>query len=59
MKTDIKEQRNRGPVRDLWDNGITMWVGKDNKPVILPWLLLAVVGLLSFEWLTRKLLRIA
>ena len=59
MKTDIKEQRNRGPVRDLWDNGFTMWVGKDNKPVILPWLLLAVVGLLSFEWLTRKLLRIA
>ena len=59
MKTDIKEQRNRGPVRDLWDNGITMWTGKDNKPVILPWLLLAVVGLLSFEWLTRKLLRIA
>jgi hypothetical protein len=59
MKTDIKEQRNRGPVKDLWDDGITMWTGKDNKPVILPWLLIAVVGLLSFEWLTRKLLRIA
>ncbi len=59
MKTDIKEQRNRGPVRDLWDDGITMWSNQEGKPVKLPWLLLSVVGLLSFEWLIRKLLRIA
>ena len=30
-----------------------------DKPVKLPWVLVAVVGLLSIEWLTRKLLRLA
>lgn len=59
MKTDIKEMRNRGPVRDLWDDGFTAWTSSQGKPVKISWLLLAVVGLLSFEWLTRKLLRIA
>ncbi|MFZ9861550.1 MAG: hypothetical protein ACO3GX_10790 [Gemmataceae bacterium] len=59
MKTDIKEMRNRGPVRDLWDDGFTLWTSSQGKPVKISWLLLVVVGLLSFEWLTRKLLRIA
>jgi hypothetical protein len=59
MTAQTKVQRNRGPVTDLWDQGPT--VGHDNRgqPIVLPWLLAAVVGLFSAEWLTRKLLRLA
>ncbi|MSR30807.1 MAG: hypothetical protein EXR99_04800 [Gemmataceae bacterium] len=59
MKADTKMISNRGPIRDWWDEGFTMWTGSDGKPVKMSWLLVIVVGLLSFEWLTRKLLRIA
>ncbi|MCX7700272.1 MAG: VWA domain-containing protein [Gemmataceae bacterium] len=59
MTTQTKVQRNRGPVDDLWDDGPVL--GSDNRgqPIVLPWVLLLVVGLLSAEWLMRKLLRLA
>jgi hypothetical protein len=56
-------KRNRGPVQDLWDGGWTMWTenaGSENeRPVKFSYVLAAVVALLSIEWLTRKLMRLA
>jgi len=54
FKTDYQQFNNKGPVTDLWDKGITLPSGHT-----LSWVLLVVVGLLSWEWLTRKLLRLA
>ncbi len=66
MNTDRQTSVARGPHKDLWDEGITLWTPKkaketdpDPNPVKLSYVLLAVVGLLSIEWLTRKLLRLA
>jgi hypothetical protein len=55
--------RNRGPVEDLWDQGVTLpasmtgWFS--SKPVEVSYLLLIAVGLLSVEWLVRKMVRLA
>jgi hypothetical protein len=57
MITDRKTQRNRGPVRDVWDEGVIVRDG--DPPWKLSYALLVVVGLLSVEWLTRKLLKLA
>jgi hypothetical protein len=63
FKTDVKTARNRGAVEDYWDKGITLphfltsWL--TDKPQRLAFGLLLVVGLLSTEWLTRKLLKLA
>jgi hypothetical protein len=57
MITDRKTQRNRGPVKDLWDDGVIVRDG--DPPWKLSYTLLVVVGLLSMEWLTRKLLKLA
>ncbi len=57
MVTDRKTLRNRGPVKDVWDEG--MEVGSNDPPWKLSAALLIVVGLLSVEWLTRKLLKLA
>jgi hypothetical protein len=54
-----KVSRNRGPVDDLWDDGPTLGHTEDGKPVEIATLLFVVVGLLSVEWLGRKLLRLA
>ncbi|HEX4591924.1 MAG TPA: hypothetical protein VH120_18440, partial [Gemmataceae bacterium] len=51
--------RNRGPVDDLWDDGPTLGYAEDGKPIEVATLLFVVVGLLSAEWLGRKLLRLA
>ncbi len=51
--------RNRGPVDDLWDDGPTLGHTEDGKPIEVATLLFVVVGLLSVEWLGRKLLRLA
>ncbi|HEY1380027.1 MAG TPA: hypothetical protein VGF55_24705, partial [Gemmataceae bacterium] len=51
--------RNRGPVDDLWDDGPTLGHTEDGKPIEVATLLFVVVGLLSAEWLGRKLLRLA
>jgi hypothetical protein len=53
---------NRGKAEDLWDKGFTVpedftFVGK--PPQQISYALLIIVGLLSAEWMTRKLLRLA
>jgi hypothetical protein len=53
MLPDVKEQVSKGPVDDLWDKGFRL------GPIDLPYVLLLGVGLLSVEWLIRKLLRLA
>ena len=57
MVTDRRVHRSRGPIKDLWEEG---FIVKDGEP---PWklsyALLAAVALLSLEWLTRKLLKLA
>jgi hypothetical protein len=56
MVTDHKIQRSRGPVKDLWDQGFTL----STEPSIrMATVLLFIATLLSVEWLTRKLLRLA
>jgi hypothetical protein len=61
MTMDPVNQRIRGPVRDQWDDGFTVYTPADkpNEPVKVSYILLLVVGLLSAEWLIRKLLRLA
>ena len=70
MTPKVSTRRSRGPVVDQWDqswpvNGLWDWayrlVGSEppSRPVEVPVVLAAVVGLLSVEWLTRKLLRLA
>ena len=58
MKQDERHAQNRGPVTDLWDKGVTLSTGT-RPPLTISYVLLVVVGLLSAEWLTRKLLRLA
>lgn len=50
-------QENRGPVKDLWDWGYTF--GDRDPPMKVSIALVVIVGLLSLEWLTRKLLKLA
>jgi hypothetical protein len=57
MVTDSKVQRSRGPIKDLWDQPL-LTLSSDPK-IQLAAVLLAVVCLLSIEWLTRKLLKLA
>jgi hypothetical protein len=59
MTTQQKEQRNRGRVDDLWDDGPSFGHAADGKRIEISAVLLLIVGLLSFEWLCRKLLRLA
>jgi hypothetical protein len=63
MQTRQNTVRNRGKVEDLWDRGWTMWIDdqgtEQERPAKFSFVLAAVVGLLSIEWLTRKLLRLA
>lgn len=55
MNTEQRVQRSRGPVKDLWDQGIEF----GDAPLKLSYALLGIVFLLSAEWLTRKLLKLA
>ena len=48
--------QSRGKPEDLWDRGF--WDDENGKPRIA-YVLAALVGLLSLEWLIRKLLRLA
>jgi hypothetical protein len=56
MVTDSKVQRSRGAVQDLWDQGFSLW---PDPSVRMATVLLLVTLLLSVEWLTRKLLKLA
>jgi hypothetical protein len=57
MVIERKVQKNRGPIRDLWDSGIE--IGGYDPPLKISAALVLIVGLLSVEWLTRKLLKLA
>lgn len=59
MTAERKEQRNRGPVDDVWDDGPAFGTTEEGKPREVATLLMVLVGLLSLEWLGRKLLRLA
>lgn len=67
MVQDVQKQVSRGKHRDLWDDGFVVHEypppedsSKPAKPPIkIAYVLLIVVGLLSMEWLIRKLLRLA
>ncbi|MBY0231715.1 MAG: VWA domain-containing protein [Gemmataceae bacterium] len=66
MIVSKETSESRGPHRDWWDEGWPIYTPSkakpddpDPKPVKVSWVLIAVVGLLSAEWLTRKLLRLA
>ena len=56
MVTESKTQRSRGPVKDLWDQGFTI---SENPALRMATVLIVVTLLLSGEWLTRKLLKLA
>lgn len=56
MVTESKVQRSRGAVQDLWDQGFTLW---SDPSIQMATVLLLVTALLSIEWLTRKLLKLA
>lgn len=60
MSVESRPQRNRGASNDLWDGGFTIWDREPpEQPVKMSTILAIVAGLLSIEWLTRKLLRLA
>jgi hypothetical protein len=61
MTTNVDVQKNKGALQDIWDEGFTLYdrPASDGGPIKLSYVLLLVVGLLSLEWLTRKLLRLA
>jgi hypothetical protein len=60
MRPDVQTLRSRGPIKDFWDEGFVLWEREPPQPPVkMSWVLLAAVGLLSLEWLTRKLLRLA
>jgi len=72
MQTKTENRQNRGPVEDLWDKGVTFptydeEMAPESRKYLVSWwsgqrlsvVLLAVVFLLSLEWLVRKLLRLA
>ncbi len=60
MRSDIQTLRSRGPIQDMWDDGFVIWNREPPyQPIKISYVLLAAVGLLSLEWLTRKLLRLA
>jgi hypothetical protein len=72
MKAEKRLMQSRGPANDLWDRGVTMptydgEMSPNSRKYLVSWwsglrlsvVLLAVVGLLSLEWLARKLLRLA
>ena len=67
MNPSVVTNTSRGPVEDLWDQGFTVYTypapSDPNKPprepIRVSHVLIAAVGLLSLEWLIRKLLRLA
>jgi hypothetical protein len=60
MRRDVQTHRNRGPIKDQWDDGVTVWEREPPQPPVkVSYVLLGAVGLLSIEWLIRKLLRLA
>ena len=71
FESKFEQSNNKGPITDLWDKGIDLPKHKDDGSFLerklprflagqtLSWVMVMVIGLLSWEWLTRKLLRLA
>jgi hypothetical protein len=59
MITASKRERTKGNVQDLWDTGADTGYELLGEPVKIGWVMIVVVALLSVEWLTRKLLKLA
>lgn len=73
FKTEERRADNRGRMQDLWDRGIEFPTRKEDgnlwqrytpgwlsgKSIPISWVMLVVIGLLCWEWITRKLLRLA
>jgi hypothetical protein len=57
MVTERKTQKSRGPIQDIWDDGPVVRTGQ--PPLKISVALIIIVGLLSTEWLVRKLLKLA
>jgi hypothetical protein len=55
--TDYRETKSKGKAEDLWDGGFP--TTGDRKDRWFSWTLAIIVGMLSLEWLSRKLLRLA
>ena len=60
-REEVRKLPGTTRVDDLWDQGIVLasstWFS--SRPLVIPYLLLTVVGLLSLEWSLRKLARLA
>lgn len=60
-REEIRKLPGTTRVDDLWDRGLVLagstWFS--SRPLVIPYLLLAVVGLLALEWSLRKLARLA
>jgi hypothetical protein len=60
-REEIKRLPGTTRVEDIWDRGLTLssstWLS--DRPLKIPYLLLAVVGILALEWSLRKLARLA
>jgi hypothetical protein len=59
MDAQTKVFRLRGPIDDRWDKGAEFGTDQRGKPIMIANWLWVIVGLLSVEWLIRKLLRLA
>jgi hypothetical protein len=59
IKDSRQVSRNRGGIRDEWDQGPSLGKDAEGRDMRIATALLLIVGLLSVEWLTRKLLRLA
>ena len=60
-REEIKRLPGITRIEDLWDRGLVLasstWLS--DRPLKIPYLLLAVVGILGLEWSLRKLARLA
>jgi hypothetical protein len=59
MRTEVKKERTKGTSIDLWDKGWDTGWEVFGEPFRFSWVMIIIVGLLSAEWLTRKLLKLA
>ncbi len=59
MMQEVQQRTSKGGLERLWDSGVVLWRRDPGKPMEVSYASLVVVGLLSIEWLIRKLLRLA
>jgi hypothetical protein len=61
LRETVVPYRTEGKVTDLWDKGWTVFANLEHPDQATgpPWALILIVVLLSGEWLTRKLIKLA